>query len=128
MNRILVIEGNPYLENNILKTLTDEGFEVTTTPDYFEALKILEECKFSLIVIDEEMLAANVFEACTQLFQSHNTPIILIGRDSGIGGLFRAVEAGADSYIKKPISYVELAARAKAILRRYTKNNVFSQE
>jgi len=58
-------------------------------------------------------------EACTELQNIFGVPVILLGEDPTEQAWVRAVEAGADFYLRKPFSYPVLIARVKAILRRY---------
>jgi len=87
--------------------------------DCSEALEKLDEFKPDMVIMDEESLGVGSWSTCSKLRQVLNIPIILMSRDFRDETWMLAVEAGADFYLKKPFSYVELVARVKAILRRY---------
>ena len=116
---ILIIEGEPNLRRELTSTLTEAGFVVTDVPGYSEALLKLDEFKPNMIIIDKESAGIEGWTACSELRQAHDVAIILMGKDSSGEAWMRAVEAGADFYLKKPFSYRELVARVKAILRRH---------
>jgi len=116
---ILIIEGEPTLRRELTSALSQASFVVADVPDYFEALLKLDEFKPNMVIMDKESVSIEGWTACSQLRQAHDVAIILMGKDSGGEAWTRAVEAGADFYLKKPFSYRELPARVKAILRRY---------
>ena len=116
---ILIIEGEPTLRRELTSALSQASFVVADVPDYFEALLKLDEFKPNMVIMDKESVGIEGWTACSQLRQAHDVAIILTGKDSGGEAWMRAVEAGADFYLKKPFSYRELPARVKAILRRY---------
>jgi len=116
---ILIIEGEPTLRRELTSALSQASFVVADVPDYFEALLKLDEFKPNMVIMDKESVGIEGWTACSQLRQAHDVAIILMGKDSGGEVWTRAVEAGADFYLKKPFSYRELPARVKAILRRY---------
>ena len=120
-DRILIIEGEFSLGKELTSALTQASFIVADVPDYLEALLELDEFKPDIVIVDEVLPGGNGIEACSLLRNTFSIPVILLGEDSSDKAWMRAVEAGADLYLKKPFSYLELVARVKAILRRYKK-------
>jgi len=121
---ILVIEGEPALREELTSVLTEAVFEVADVPDYFEALLKLDEFSPDLIILDEELPVVDGWEACHQLHQLLEVPIIVLGEDPSGYVWVRTVEVGADFYLRMPFSCRELTARVTAILRRYKKDEV----
>ncbi len=112
------------MRKKLTSALTEDVFNVADILDYFEVLRKLDEFKPDLIIMDEESPLLDGCDACYQLHQTFGIPIILLGRDSGGEAWARAVQAGADFYLRVPFSCLELAARVKAILRRYKKDQL----
>ena len=125
---ILIIEDEPILRGNLTSALTEAGFAVVDVPDYPEALLKLDEFKPDMVIADEVLPSGDGIEACSQLPSTLGIPVILLGKDSSGEAQMRAVEAGADLYIRKPFSYLELVARVKAILRRYKRRGLTIHE
>ncbi len=117
--RVLIIESKPILREHLAATLSEAGFSVTRVPDYPEAILELDELNPDMIIIDEVLPGKDGLEACSQLRAIFRVPIVLLGRDSSSAGWARAVEAGADLYLRRPFDDLILVARVKAILRRY---------
>ena len=118
---ILIVEGKPALRIELISALTGDNFRVTDTSDYLEALWQLDESEHDLVIMNVELPLIDSWEACYWLHQAFGIPIILLGRDSSDEAWVRAVQAGADFYLREPFNCLELAARVKAILRRYKK-------
>jgi len=116
---ILIIEGEPTLRRELASILSRASFAVADVPDCSEALLKLDEFKPNMVIIDKESAGIEGWTACSELRQAHDVAIILMGKDSSGEAWMRAVEAGADFYLKKPFSYLVLVARVKAILRLY---------
>ena len=74
------------------------------------------------LIILGEGLSVDSFEFCQQLRHKLDTPIIMLGKDPRAAGWIKAVHSGADCYLARPYHNAELAARVKALLRRYTWN------
>jgi DNA-binding response OmpR family regulator len=115
---LLIIDQSGLTPSKIsVSALSEEGFTVATFPDHFEALSRLSELRPDLIILGEG-LAENSFKACRQLRQAVDIPIIMLGTTPRSRGWVKAINAGADLYLAKPVSQAELVARIKAILRR----------
>ena len=116
---ILIIEDEPNLRGELASALTEVGFTVVDVRDYPEALLKLDEFKPNMVIVDEVLPGGDGMEVCYQLHSTFGIPIVLLGEDSSDEMWERVMEVEADLYLIKPFSYRELAARVKAILRRY---------
>lgn len=116
--RLMVIEGDASdLSLSAVSALGREGFAVDIYTSYLHAWSVVSITKPDLIVLGEG-LKIDGFEACRQLRQIVDIPILILGSNHSAEGWELAVEAGADAYLSKPFHYVELIARVKSILRR----------
>ncbi len=118
-NRVLIIESEPSVSKEIASTLSEAGFSVALASDYPEAMLKLDEFMPNMIIVGEVFPDRDGIEVCSQLRSTFSAPIILLGRDSSGKGWMKAVEAGADFYLRKPFSDLVLVTRVKAMLRRY---------
>lgn len=126
-DKVLVIEGESGFREKLATALTGIAFDVAGVANYFEALWKLGEFKPDLIIMDEELPLSNGWESCYQLRQTFGIPVILMGRNFEEVVWEKALEAGADFYLRIPFSALELAARIKTVLRRYKKNEITHQ-
>jgi DNA-binding response OmpR family regulator len=116
--KILVIEkSTPSLKGIDISNLSEEGFKLAAYSNPIEVLAKLSELKPDLIILGEG-LPVDSFEICCQLRQAVDVPILVMGRVPHAIGWVKAVKSGADCYLEKPVSCLELVARTKAILRR----------
>lgn len=116
-NLLVIDKSDLTLNETVVSTLSREGFKVVTYSDHLEVLSKLGELQPDLIILGEG-LPVNSFEACSQLRQALDIPIIMLGKVPRATGWVKATENGADCYLVKPFYYSELVARVKAILRR----------
>lgn len=115
---LLVIDGSDLnLTETIMSTLSKEGFRVTNCSDHLEVLSKLAQLKPDLVILGEGLLVDS-FEACWQLRQVLDVPVVILGEVPRATGWVKAVQSGADCYLAKPFYHSELVARVKAILRR----------
>ncbi len=118
-NRILIIESEPTLRQELVSAFTQADFIVDYAKDYPEAQLKLNESKPDLIVMDTTLPTSDGFEACSQLRRTFGIPVVLLGEDSSDDVWVRVTEVDADLYETKPCRYIALVARVKAVLRRY---------
>jgi len=119
---ILVMEeSNSALRGRIVTVLAKEGFDVATAASLGEVLSRRNGLKPQLIILGEG-LPVDSFETCFQLRQAIDVPILMVGAVQGSDAWPRVLEVGADYYLGRPFSYLELVARVKALLRRYQWN------
>jgi len=116
--KILVVEDEPAIAENIQYALSTEGFEVFWCATAGEALAIHEKQAPDLVVLDVGLPDRSGFELCKELRRTSDVPVIfLTARDSEVDKVV-GLEIGGDDYMVKPFSPRELAARVKAVLRR----------
>ncbi|MBA7609590.1 Alkaline phosphatase synthesis transcriptional regulatory protein PhoP [subsurface metagenome] len=118
---ILVIEDEPYLSKELTSALNEAGFSVAAVLDFPEALRKLTDFKPDLVIMEAVLPSGDGMDACCQLRNTLGVrvPVVLIGSEESSDELWgRVMEADADLYLVKPLSYWELVARVKAILRR----------
>ena len=93
-----------------------------------EALKVIGEQEVDLIVLDVMMPEVNGIDACMEIRKNSNVPIIMLSAKTEDIDKIMGLSVGADDYLAKPFNSLELIARVKAQLRRFTKLNAFSKE
>ncbi len=121
-NSVLIIGGEPDFQEKLRLPLTEAGYEVTLAYNYISARMIIENLVPDIIILDEIHQNGNdSFAVCKHLHDDYGVPVILLGEDCSDEVWEKVMEAEADLYLIKPVSYPELAARVKAILRRYKK-------
>ena len=118
MPRLLVIEDEPSIAENLRLAFTREGFEVVQAGIAAEGVALAREAGCDLVVLDVGLPDKSGFEACKDIRAFSDVPVIfLTARGEEIDRVV-GLEIGADDYVVKPFSVRELVARVQAILRR----------
>lgn len=120
MNRILVCDDEKDIVNALRIYLTGEGYEVLEAFNGREALEVLKKEEVHLVLMDIMMPVMDGIEAMVELRKEYNIPVILLTAKSEDMDKVLGLNVGADDYITKPFNPVELIARVKSQLRRYT--------
>lgn len=118
---VLVVEDEPAQRDIITYNLQGEGFRVISTDDGNEAMLLLAEEQPDLVLLDWMLPGASGLEVCRQIKMNPSlrmTPIIMLSARAEEVDKVRGLETGADDYVSKPYSVIELMARVKALLRR----------
>ncbi|MCI5954016.1 MAG: response regulator transcription factor, partial [Lachnospiraceae bacterium] len=100
--------------------LTQEGYQVLKAYDGEEALKLLSREEVDLLVIDVMMPKLDGIRATLKIREQNNIPIIILSAKSEDADKILGLNVGADDYITKPFNPLELVARVKSQLRRFT--------
>lgn len=120
---ILVVDDEKEIRNLIGIYLENEGFEVLKASNGLEALNILENKEIHLIILDIMMPKMDGMETCMKIREKKNMPIIMLSAKTEDMDKILGLTTGADDYITKPFNPLELIARVKSQIRRYTKLN-----
>ncbi|MCU7490369.1 MAG: response regulator transcription factor [Ignavibacteria bacterium] len=119
MTRILIVEDEAHMRMGLADNLEFEGYEVDQAEEGMEGLKKILENEYSLILLDVMLPNMSGFEICKKIrTKGISTPLILLTAKGEEIDKVRGLEMGADDYITKPFSLMELLARVKAVLRR----------
>jgi len=119
--RVLVVEDEPAQREVLAYNLEAEGFAVSRAENGEEALVLVDEMVPDVIVLDWMMPNLSGIEVCRRLKirnETRNIPIIMLSARSEEVDRVRGLETGADDYVIKPYSVIELMARVRSQLRR----------
>jgi DNA-binding response OmpR family regulator len=119
MSRILVVEDDANIALGLQDDLTLEGYQAEVARDGEEAVRLARAEPFDLIVLDVMLPRKDGFAVCRELRRGGlKTPIIMLTARVHEAEKVLGLELGADDYVTKPFSPLELRARIKAMLRR----------
>jgi len=119
MNRILIIEDNALNRALLLAVLKPDGFEILIAEDGLRGVEVALRERPDLILMDVMLHGLNGYEAARRLKahgDTHHIPIIAITSDSAPAERERALDAGCDGYIAKPIDTRSLARQVRLFL------------
>lgn len=118
MKKILVAEDNKLILETIFHSLTREGYQIIKANDGKECLKLLEDIEVDLLITDLYMPFVNGNEviAIVRDERKINIPILVVSAASAEDNVLKAFELGADDFMVKPFSLVELNVRVKKLL------------
>lgn len=121
--RILIIDDEKEIRDLINIYLKGEGFETILAEDGEQALEILKNTRVDLMILDIMMPKIDGIEVCMKVREERNTPIIMLSAKAEDMDKILGLTTGADDYVTKPFNPLELVARVKSQLRRYTSLN-----
>lgn len=117
-SKILVVDDDLHLTNNVQAILEDGGYEVLTAHTAEDGLRLAQEGRPDLAVLDVMIPSMGGWELCRRLRQFSDMPVIFLTALGDVDDVVRGLESGADDYLVKPFRRPELLARIKAHLRR----------
>ena len=120
---ILVVDDEPEIADLVGVYLRSEGFTVHTCGTAQEALDTLAHQSVDLAILDVMLPDKSGFDLCGELRREHRFPVLMLTAKSSDMDKITGLTIGADDYITKPFNPLELVARVKAQLRRYTRYN-----
>jgi len=120
MTRILVVEDDPSIRMGLDDTLTAKGYEVEVVGRGVEGAERASSGKFDLVVLDVMLPDIDGFEVCRRIRNSpaRKVAVIMLSARGAELDRVRGLELGADDYVTKPFSLMELLARVASVLRR----------
>lgn len=120
MYNILVCDDDKEIVEAIEIYLSQEGYHILKAYDGTEALRILEKEEVHLLVLDVMMPKLDGIRATLKIRENNSIPIIILSAKSEDADKILGLNVGADDYVTKPFNPLELTARVKSQLRRYT--------
>ena len=120
---ILVVDDEEEIANLIAIYLEKEGFRVIKALDGQEAIHIVQTQIIDLVILDIMMPKLDGFEVTRLIREQHNMPIIFLSAKTSDFDKVHGLVIGADDYMTKPFTPIELVARVNAHLRRFMKLN-----
>lgn len=120
MYNVLVCDDDREIVEAIEIYLSQEGYKVLKAYDGEEALKVLDREKVDLLIIDVMMPKLDGIRATLKIREKKNMPSIILSAKSEDADKILGLNVGADDYMTKPFNPLELTARVKSQLRRYT--------
>ncbi len=120
--KILIIEDEKELAEILGEYLKVEGYEAILASDGKEGLTLLSRHLPDLVILDIMLPEMDGMEVCRRIREKHEIPIIMLSAKSGEMDKVICLGIGADDYVTKPFSPLELVARVKAHLRRAGKS------
>ena len=128
MQSILVCDDDKQIVEAIDIYLTGEGFNVIKAYDGYEALDLLENNQVDLMIVDVMMPGLDGIRTTLKVRETSSIPIIILSAKSEDTDKILGLNIGADDYITKPFNPLELVARVKSQLRRYTQLGNMNQQ
>ena len=117
--RVLVVEDERRLASAVRRGLTAEGFVVDVAHDGVDGLHLAREGEYDAVVLDLMLPGLSGYQVCERLRAERNwVPVLILSAKDGEYDQADGLDLGADDYMTKPFSYVVLAARLRALLRR----------
>ena len=119
MEKILIVEDEEVIRLGLKDNFELEGYDVLVAVDGEDAIEKAESFKPNLIILDLMLPKKSGYEVCRYLRKKMpNIYIIMLTAKTDESSILTGLEMGADDYVKKPFSILELLARSKAFLRR----------
>jgi len=117
--RVLVVEDEPKMAGLIRRGLSEEGYSADVARTGDDALWMAQATEYDAIVLDVLLPGRNGFDVCRELRKAGMwSPVLMLTARDAVEDRVSGLDAGADDYLTKPISFAELLARLRALARR----------
>jgi two-component system copper resistance phosphate regulon response regulator CusR len=116
--RILVVEDEQKTADYLCKGLSESGYRVEVARDGFDAQHLIEESEFDLIILDVMLPGLDGWQLLQLIRRRSQVPVLFLTARDAVEYRVKGLELGADDYLVKPFSFVELLARVRTVLRR----------
>ncbi|MNG60551.1 Transcriptional activator protein CzcR [compost metagenome] len=119
--QILIVEDETKIAEFLAKGLNESGYLSSISHDGLTALTQLQEKNFDLVILDVMLPEIDGWQVLKTLRTFSKIPVIMLTAKDHVLDRVKGLELGADDYLIKPFSYIELLARVKSLLRRSVK-------
>jgi two-component system OmpR family response regulator len=117
--RVLVAEDETRMASMLRRGLAEDGYSVDVTVDGLETVWQATEVDYDVIVLDLMLPGIDGFEICRRLRAANRwAPVLILTARTGVADRVQGLDCGADDYLAKPFSFMELTARLRALIRR----------
>lgn len=121
--RILVVEDEDHIRENLKLNLELEGYEVVAVADGTKAIKNFREQRFNVIILDVMLPEMDGFDVCEQIrLEDMETPVLFLTAKDTSQDKIKGLKTGGDDYMTKPFNLEELLLRVKILLKRSVKS------
>ena len=120
-NHILIVEDDKEIREGVQIYLQSQGYKVFQAADGVEGLEIIEKEEIHLAIVDIMMPRMDGIRMTMKLREKHDLPVIMLSAKSEEVDKITGLNIGADDYVTKPFTPMELMARVNSQLRRYRK-------
>lgn len=121
MNHVLIVEDDKEIREGVEIYLKSQGYEVYQAADGMEGLAVIEKEEIHLAIVDVMMPRMDGITMTVKLREKHDFPVIMLSAKSEEVDKIMGLNIGADDYVTKPFTPMELLARVNSQLRRYRK-------
>ena len=118
MAQLLLVEDDAAIRSALIRTLTERGHAVTSTPAAMTALQHLLASPPDLILLDLGLPDVSGYEALRMMRAVSSVPVVVVTACDDEADIIRVLDAGADDYVVKPFGPGQIEARIRAVLRR----------
>ncbi len=126
--KILIVDDEKEIAELVGVYLQNEGFETVKVFDGKTALDLIRNEVFDLAILDVMLGDTDGFTLCSEIRKNHTYPVIMLTAKTDYTDRISGLSLGADDYVTKPFNPLELTARIKAQLRRFTQYNDRSEK
>ena len=121
INHVLVVEDDKEIREGVEIYLRSQGYQVFKAADGVEGLEVIEKEEIHLAIVDVMMPRMDGIQMTIKLREKHDFPVIFLSAKSEEGEKILGLNMGADDYVTKPFTPMELLARVNSQMRRYRK-------
>lgn len=117
--RLLLVEDDPYLQENLVRSLSRRGLQVTSASTAVQAVSVWQSLRPDVVLLDLTLPDGDGLNVASQVRQlGFTTPVLVLTARATVGDRVLGLNSGADDYMAKPFDLDELEARLNALYRR----------
>ncbi|OPA79334.1 DNA-binding response regulator [Paenibacillus selenitireducens] len=119
MINIMIVDDDAHIRELVSLFLHNEGFGTCEAVNGIEALKLIDQVKVDMVILDIMMPKMDGWELCRELRKHYDFPLLMLTAKGETTQKLKGFDLGTDDYLVKPFDPLELVARVKVLLKRY---------